>query len=315
MKKQTPAKTVAVLGISGYVGQHLMRYLEHDGGWNVVGIDINAPMFSPPGLKYYQLDVRQDYLTEIFTREQVDVVVHLAFLLKHPDNRLMREINVDGTGNVMKAATEAGVQKVILTTSTAVYGANRDNPPALTEEMPLRGHPNFPYVRNQLAVEELAAGFAAQHQTPSITVLRPCVIYGRRTSSFLLDFLRSAPVLPLLNGENPKLQFIHVEDLVRAIVLSMEKDVSGAFNIVSRDTIFYSQVADYMGKKTVYVPSKAAYIVAETAHLLGYAENLPPYVLDFIWRRWVADGSKAERELEFKAKYTSIEALASMLKK
>ena len=313
MTTQAHARPVAITGVSGYVGQHLLRHIEKGGRQTVIGIDINAPLYAPPHMKFYSLDIRQGYLREVFQKERVETIVHLAFVLHpHFDVRLMHDFNVEGSRNVLDAAVAAGAHKVVVMSSTAVYGANPDNPPAITEETPLRGHPGFPYVRDQIAVERLAAEFAAAHPNIEVVILRPCIIYGRRTRSFLLDFFRRMPVLPMPGGANPQLQFIHVDDVVWAIRLAIAKG-RGPYNIIGQGTISYAEVAHVLRKRTVYVPRALAYSVLDLLGLAKLVDGLPPYILDFVSYPWVADASKAERELGFCAKFTSREALESML--
>jgi UDP-glucose 4-epimerase len=313
-KRQAQGPVVAVTGVSGYVGQHLIRNLEREGRGPVVGIDMNNPMYAPPELKFYHLDVRQGYLQDILKREKIRTVVHLAFVLQPlPDTRLMHDINVNGTRNVLQAARDSGVEKVIIMSSTAVYGAGPENPPLINETAPLKGHPNFPYLRNQMAVEKLVSEYSATTCSPEIVVLRPCIIYGQRTQSFLLDFLRRMPFLPLVGGADPDLQFIHVYDLVTAVQHAIDTGRAGPYNIVSSDTIRYTTVAKILKKATVYLPSPLAYAAMEAMGQTSLIKGLPSYILDFITYSWVADGKKAERDLEFTARYSSREALESML--
>ena len=313
MTKRAPHRPLAITGVSGYVGQHLLRHVAQDSGRPVVGVDINAPLFAPPQMKFYSIDIRQGYLREVFERERVETVVHLAFVLRPGfDVGLMHEFNVEGSRNVLEAAAAGGAKKVLVMSSTAVYGANPDNPPALAEDTPLRGHPGFPYVRDQIAVERLAIEFGATHPDIEVVILRPCIIYGRRTRSFLLDFFRRMPVLPMPGGANPPLQFIHVDDAVRALQLSLAKG-RGAYNVIGRGTISYAEVAHMLRKRTVYVPRAVAYTTLDLLGMTRLVEGLPPYILDFVTYPWVADGGKAERELGFRAKFSSREALESML--
>lgn len=313
MTKRATRGPIAITGVSGYVGQHFLRHGGNDPGRAVIGVDINAPLYAPPHMKFYSIDIRQGYLREVFKRERVETVVHLAFVLRpHFDIKLMHEFNVEGSRNVLAAAAEAGAKKVLLMSSTAVYGANPDNPPAMTEDTPLRGHPGFPYVRDQIAVERLAVEFGATHQDVEVVVLRPCIIYGRRTRSFLLDFFRRMPILPMPGGANPPLQFIHVDDAVRALQLALEKG-RGAYNVIGRGTIPYAEVAHVLRKRTMYVPRALAYSTLDLLGMAKLVEGLPPYTLDFVTYPWVADGGKAERELGFHAKFSSREALESML--
>lgn len=305
-------KPIAITGISGYVGQHLLRHIAKERARPVVGVDMTTPLYSPPNLKFYNLDVRQAYLSDVLAREKCEAIVHLAFILRPgPDARLMREFNLDGTANVLAAAARVGAKRVVVMSSTAVYGANPDNPPFITEDRPLRGHPAFPYVRDQMDVERLAA--EAMANGAAVTVLRPCIVYGRRTRSFLLDFLRNMPVLPMIDGTDPPLQFIHVDDLVRAISLALERGRDGAYNIIGRGTVRYSEAARILAKKTIYVPRVLAYPALDVLGFSGIVKGVPSYVLDFVSHPWVADGARAERDLGYRARYTSREALESVL--
>ncbi|MBI5526653.1 MAG: NAD-dependent epimerase/dehydratase family protein [Deltaproteobacteria bacterium] len=305
-------RPIAITGVSGYVGQHLLRHIGKEGPRSVVGVDMSTPLYSPPNLKFFNLDVRQEYLGEVLAREKCEAVVHLAFILNPGVNaRLMHEFNVEGTRNVLAAAARAGAKRVIVMSSTAVYGANADNPPFITEDRPLRGHPGFPYVRDQTAVERLAA--EAMANGAGVTVLRPCIVYGRRTRSFLLDFLRNMPVLPMPDGADPPLQFIHVDDLARAIQLALSRERNGAYNIIGRGTVRYSEAAHILRKRAIYMPRALAHGVVDLLGLARMVKGAPSYVLDFVSYPWVADGAKAERELGFLAKYTSREALEALL--
>ena len=74
----------------------------------------------------------------------VDVLVHLAFIMDPiADENEMRDVNVNGTQNVLRAAGKAGVRKIIYTSSATVYGAHPDNPIPLTEEAPSTGEPRL----------------------------------------------------------------------------------------------------------------------------------------------------------------------------
>jgi len=305
---------VVITGVSGYVGQHLIRQMVRDGEKQIVGIDMSIPLYAPPAMTFYNLDIRLGYLRDILRREQAGAIVHLAFSLhNNPDTRLLYDINVNGTANVLAAAHDAGVEKVVLLSSTAVYGARPDNPASIKEDARLIGHPDLPFLKSQIAVEKLAEQFVKKAHKPEVIVLRPCIIPGRKTSSFMIDFLRTARFLPMAGGSDPELQFIHVNDLVRAIRKSIEHGRSSAFNIVSSDTISYSMTGKILKKMPINMPAFLAKTAFRMFSETGFLKNSPPCMLDFVRYRWVADGEKAKKELQFRPKYSSREALESMI--
>jgi UDP-glucose 4-epimerase len=294
------------------VGQHLLRNLEQDGAGPVVGIDMDSPRYSPPALKYYNLDVRQGYLGDILRRERIKTVIHLAFVLTSPrEARLMFDINYNGAKNVLESASAAGVERVVMLSSTAVYGASRGNPRFMAENAALKDNPAIQYIRNMVAIERLAAEFAAVRSTPELAVLRPCLVYGRRRRSFLVDFIRKAPFLPAVPGADPDLQFIHVGDLTRAIRLAAVRG-RGPYNIVGSDTVSYSAAAGILKKTLIRMPSPIARATVAALARSNGLKDCPSDIVDFIRYRWAADGTRARDELGFSAAYSSREALESV---
>ena len=172
------ATTVVITGVSGFLGQAVLRRLAGSPAvGKLVGLDVREPGFRPRGLQFHLVDVAGSDLRPLF--EGVDVLVHLAGVHDAiPDEDLMARVNVGGTRRVLEAAAAAGVSKVVLVSSAAVYGAWPNNPIPLTEDAPLRPNPGFPLGRPQGGAGAAAGRVGAE---PGRRSPPPCC--GRRSCS------------------------------------------------------------------------------------------------------------------------------------
>src|SRR4051812_27444481 len=105
-------RSVAITGISGYVGRALLGALDGDPSiTRIVGIDLAEPGVTGRNLEFYSMDVRSPELADVL--RGCDTVVHLAALSKGSDLADARDTNVGGTRSVADAASRAGVRKLI----------------------------------------------------------------------------------------------------------------------------------------------------------------------------------------------------------
>ena len=146
--------TALITGASGYIGGKLVEHLcEQDWVSVVVGTDINEPAFTHSKYKFEIRDIRHS-MDDIFTSNDIDTVVHAAYVLPPIHNKgLMEDINKGGTSNVLKASAKAGVKQILYTSSTTAYGFYPDNDRPLTEESPLRGNGDMTYAKNKKEIE------------------------------------------------------------------------------------------------------------------------------------------------------------------
>src|SRR5687767_12856257 len=109
--------TVAVTGAAGYLGGRLVEQLcADDSVGKVLGFDVREPRFSHPKFVFDSIDVRDPAIEARLAG--VDVVAHLAFIMDPiHDESSMRDVNVNGSQNVFRAAGRAGVDKVVYTSS------------------------------------------------------------------------------------------------------------------------------------------------------------------------------------------------------
>ena len=233
-----------VTGGAGFIGSHIVEALLRDGASVRVldnfssGKRENLEAFHGD-LEILAEDMRDMQAIKAATRD-VNLVFHLAAFVSVPQSMDEPEtcfaINVTGTATLLEAARQAGVRKVILSSSTAVYG-NPDKFPT-DEQVPLR--PVSPYALSK-QVNELYARLYTQTFNLPVTALRYFNVYGPRQrpdsdyaaaiSIFTRRLENGEPITIYGDGKQSR-DFIFVKDVVHANLLAAEADAAGeAFNI------------------------------------------------------------------------------------
>ena len=235
-----------VTGGAGFIGSHIVEELLKSGA-SVRVLD-NFSSGKRENLETFQgdLEIRAGDLRDVeaikaVTRD-VELVFHLAAFISVPQSLLEPEncfaINVAGTATLLEAARQAGVRKVVLSSSAAVYG-NTDKFPT-DEQTPLM--PLSPYALSK-QVNELYARLYTQTFNLPVTALRYFNVYGPRQnpnsayaaaiSIFAQRLVNGEPITIYGDGKQSR-DFIFVKDVVRANLQAAESDAAGeAFNICS----------------------------------------------------------------------------------
>jgi nucleoside-diphosphate-sugar epimerase len=306
--------TVAITGVSGYVGQALLPYLEQDTEIDrVIGMDIRPPEnHTNNKLLFHQLDVREAKVEQAL--EGADVLVHLAFVLMHrpgDNEREIDEINIAGSRRVFEAAARQGVRKLIFTSSVVAYGLHADNPIPLTEESPLRPNPGLYYSRAKAAVESYLDTFESEHPEIMVTRLRPCTVVGPRADPAQMAALTSSTAT-LVQGYDPPYQLLHEEDLARALYLTIRQDIPGIYNVTSDESRTLQQLArSRPGTRVVALPSWVVRGLMWLIWRLGRSPFAPAWV-DLSRYPLVASNEKL-KGLGWRPQYTTAEALEDLL--
>jgi UDP-glucose 4-epimerase len=317
MKTAKKGRRVLITGVSGYLGRALCRALDQT-SWcaRVDGLDVRAPQERFDKLRFRRLDINDPGLDDYLAARAPDVVVHLAFVLNPiHDEALMRRINVDGTRRLLEATARAGTRQVMIASSGTAYGAWPDNPVPLKESDPIRPHPTFQYAREKAELEGLYQRQMEAHPEVVFSVIRPCVIYGPQVDNYLSGLLTALPVVVGLVGFEPPLQFVHDDDVARAIITIIEQQGRGAFNIAPPDTLPMSEALGLAGKPVLRLPAPLLAALLDLIWRLRLPLlGAPAPLLDFLRYPWVLDSSRLTEELGFTFQHSSREALAIMLR-
>src|SRR3954467_9459254 len=220
-------RTILVTGGSGYFGtvvaeQALAR------GDAVRIFDLNPPGPSLAGAEFVEGDVR-DRKAVRGACEGVEIVFHnVAQVPLAKDRALFDAVNVGGTANVLVAARDARVRKVVHTSSSAVFGIPEHNP--VTEESPC--HPLEAYGRAKLRAELLCRDAAAAGG--DVPVVRPRTVLGHGrlgVMALLFEFVADgAPVFVLGSGDN-RYQLVHASDLADACLRAGDRAGPSVYNV------------------------------------------------------------------------------------
>jgi nucleoside-diphosphate-sugar epimerase len=295
-------RTVLVTGGSGYfgtvlVGQALAR------GDRVRIFDLNRPEqpAKPPigDLEHVVGDVR-DRAAVRAACDGVDVVLHnVAQVPLAKDRALFDSVNVVGTANVLVGARDAGVTKVVHTSSSAVFGIPETNP--VREDSPCR--PLEAYGRAKLRAEQLCHEAAAAGL--DVSIVRPRTILGHgRLGIFavLFEFIaEGAPVYVLGRGDN-RYQLVHADDLADACLRAGDRPGPETYNIgagefgTMRETI--QALVDHAATGSVIrsLPTGAARAAMRAAASVGLAPFAPYHWLLYSESLYF-DTTKARTEL------------------
>lgn len=221
---------VAISGGAGFLGLHLARRLLADGA-AVRTLDL-APL-DDAELEARVDELRGDVRDERDVRALVrgaDVLVHAAAALPIQSSRAaIRSVNVDGTATLLAAALEHGVRRVVLISSTAVYGVPERHP--IQEDDPLVGVGW--YGESKIDAERLCGELGRRGL--EVAIVRPKTFVGpERLGVFeiLFDWIREGRRIPILGDGSNRYQLLAVEDLVDAVVRCFDAPVAGeALNV------------------------------------------------------------------------------------
>ena len=303
----------AISGGAGFLGLHLARRLLAE-GHSVRSLDL-VPVGAPElerDLEELRGDVR-DAAAAGRLAEGADVLVHAAAALPiRGSGSEIRSVNVVGTETLLAAAREAHVGRMILLSSTAVYGIPETHP--IDEDSPLHGVGD--YGRSKIEAEEIARRFA--HRGLDVVVLRPKTFIGpERLGVFeiLFDWIREGRRIPILGDGSNRYQLLAVEDLVEAVLLAAGAALAGEtlnvgateFGTVRSDleALIAHGGSSSRLRPLPARPAELALRALELARLSPLAE----WHYKTAHRDSYVDISKAQRLLRWQPRYSNAEAL------
>ncbi|MGD9681651.1 MAG: NAD-dependent 4,6-dehydratase LegB [Candidatus Obscuribacterales bacterium] len=311
------ASTVFVTGADGFIGSHLTEQLAREGykvrafgcynSWNTWGNLENCDSEIKESVEVVSGDVRDPYSVKNAMRG-CDIVMHLAALIAIPYSYSSPgsyvETNVGGTLNILQAARELGVEKVVHTSTSEVYGTARFVP--ITEEHPLQAQ--SPYAATKIGADQLALSFYNSFGTP-VTVVRPFNTYGPRQSARAII---PATIIQIASGKkeiklgslHPTRDFNFVLDTVSGFIAAARcQDANGeVVNIGSNFEISIGDTVDLIAE----VMGADIKVVTDEARLRPEKSEVN--------RLW-ADNSKARKILGWEPAYGGRDGLKRGLSK
>lgn len=299
--------TVLVTGGSGYFGQSLSKRLLEQ-GTHVRVLDLNFPDYRHPNLEFFKGTILDRNAVKQ-ALSGVSKVFHNAAqvpLAKRVD--LFWSVNRDGTQIIADESAAAGVEKLIYTSSSAVFGAPKVNP--VTDNT--KPNPAEEYGRAKLA-GEIACKAATQRHGLDVAIVRPRTILGAGRLGIiqiLFDWIERGLDIPVLGDGSNTFQFVHSDDLAYACIAASNMKGPAEYNIGAAEfgtmRELLQVVIDHAGTKSRIksVPIGPAEFAANLASALGLSALGTWHSLTY-GRSWYFDISKAQKELGFAPKHSN----------
>ena len=305
---------VFITGGAGFLGINLTRALKAHGAGEIVSYDIADYDYPEKDeIRVVKGDIRHpEPLTEAM--RGCDMVVHCAAALPLYSEEDIRTTDIDGTRNVLQAALDCGVKRVVHISSTAVYGIPDHHPLVETDRLVGVG----PYGEAKIAAETVCAEFRAKGLC--VPVLRPKSFIGpERLGVFALfyDWAKDGHNFPMIGSGNNRYQLLDVEDLCDAIWLAMTlppERADDVFNIgAERFTTMredYQAVLDKagFGKRIIGFPSKPVIVALRVLEKMKLSP-LYKWVYETACEDSFVSIDKAKERLGFAPKYSNKDAL------
>jgi UDP-glucose 4-epimerase len=257
MSDRSPTKRVLVTGVSTYWGALLAQALE---GFEqieaIIGVDSNEPSRELERTEFVKVSNQHSLIQRIVRAAEIDTVVDTRMIVNSlaARPRDAHENNVIGTMNILAACAgpDSPVRKFVIKSSTAYYGSEQDDPAFFTEQMSRPHRPTAPLERDILEAEQAVADFADKHPDVTVTVLRCANVLGPDVETGFTRMF-SLPLVPTMLGFDPRLQFVHEDDVVHALEHAALNHLPGVFNVAADGVLAVSEVVSLLGKRALPV--------------------------------------------------------------
>lgn len=309
---------VLVTGATGTIGPLVVHALHHT-GYRIRTFSVDAPAASifPQSVEILIGDVT-DQVAVRSAMQGVDAVVHMAALLHivNPPPELHEKyerVNVGGTAMVVEAAIKAGVKRVVLFSTIAVYG--RAEGCVLNEQSPT--HPDTFYAQTKLAAEQIALNARGADGQPLGTVLRLGAVYGSRIKGNyerLTHALACNRFIPVGNSLNRR-TLVYDKDVGRSAVLAVSHPAAAGrvFNVTDGKFHTLNEIIESICSALGRKPPRLSLPAGPTRALVGLVEKgsrsiglKTPVTREMIEKYTediAVDGSLIQKELGFVPQY------------
>lgn len=301
-----------ITGAAGGLTNLVAEALQED--YRVVGVDTRSlsPGQEFPG-EFYRIDYLHRKMADVFRKNSFHTLLHLGRLsvVATEFTRSQRfRINVLGTQKLLELALKYGIKRVVVLSTFHVYGAHQHNHIHINETEPLRASQIFPELVDAIELDHVTRVFLHQYRRVRTLLLRPVNVIGPRIHNRITQLLK-AERCPILMGYDPVLQFIHEEDLKRAILLTLSReDQSGIYNVAGEGAIAYSAAIRAAGSRAVPIPHFLAY--PAVGLLARFKLSFPKHLIDYFRYPTIVTDAAFRRDFGYEPSIGTLEALQSL---
>lgn len=308
-------KVVLVTGACRFLGGYLTARLAQNPLINrVIAVDAIAPskdLLRRMGrAEFVRADIRNPFIAKVIRNGDVDTVVHAAAASYAPRSggrATLKELNVMGAIQLFAACQKTpSVRRVVLKSTSEVYGSSAHDPVMFTEDCSARRPPREGFARDSMDIEGYARGLARRRPDIAVTILRLANMIGPAMDTALSRYL-AGPVVPSVVGQDARLQLLHEQDALGVLERATMAGKPGTFNIGASGIIMMSQAIRRSGRVRLPVPRSALAAVDSLNRATRYTE-LDREQLNYVSYGRVMDTERMHRELGYSPKWTTAEA-------
>lgn len=308
-------KVVLVTGACRFLGGYLTaRLAQNPLIDHVIAVDAITPSKDLQRrmgrAEFVRADIRNPFIAKVIRNGNVDTVVHAAAASYAPRSggrAVLKEQNVMGAMQLLAACQKApSVARVVLKSTSEVYGSSAHDPVMFTEDGSSRRPPREGFARDSIDIEGYARGLARRRPDIAVTILRLANMIGPAMDTALSRYL-AAPVVPSVLGRDARLQLLHEQDALGALERATVAGRAGTFNVGASGVIMMSQAIRRSGRIRLPVPRSALSVVDSLSRATRYSE-LDREQLDYLSFGRVMDTARMRSDLGYNPKWTTAEA-------
>ncbi|MCD6015853.1 MAG: NAD-dependent epimerase/dehydratase family protein [Solirubrobacterales bacterium] len=250
-----PSRRILVTGLSTYWGARLAQALEgFEQVETIIGVDATEPRRELERTEFVKVSNQHSLIQRIVRAAEIDTVIDTRLIVNSlgAAPREAHENNVIGTMNILAACTgsDSPVRKFVFKSSTNYYGSEQDDPAFFTEPMRRPHPPRSRIERDVVEADNAVADFADKRPEVTVTVLRCANVLGPDVDT---NFTRmfSLPVVPTVLGFDPRLQFVHEDDIVHALEHAALNSIPGVYNVAADGVLALSEAIGLLGKRAL----------------------------------------------------------------
>lgn len=279
----------------------------------LVGVDPRpAPSSSHFPGEFIVADYHSRKLDEVFKKHTFDAVLHLGRIRESqkysPQYRF--QMNVIGTQKLLDLCRATQVKNLIVLSTYHVYGAHKHNPLLLTEDSPLRASQGFPELADAVELDHAATTFMWKHREVRTTILRPVNIIGKHVRNTICSLLRSG-ICPKIIGFDPLMQFMDEKDTARALILALENEIPGVFNVAGEGVIAYSHAIRHAQAMAIPIPPLvSAGFVRLLDDISGF--GFPPYLMEYFKYPTIVSDDSFREKFGYQPKAKTVQSLRNL---
>lgn len=308
-------KVVLVTGACRFLGGYLTARLAQNPLINrVIAVDAVAPskdLLRRMGrAEFVRADIRNPFIAKVIRNDDVDTVVHAAAASYAPRSggrAALKELNVMGAMQLFAACQKApSVRRVILKSTSEVYGSSSRDPVLFTEVGSSRRPPGEGFARDSIDIEGYARGLGRRRPDIAVTILRLANMIGPAMDTALSRYL-AGPLVPTVVGHDARLQLLHEQDALGVLERATMAGKAGTFNVGAPGIIMMSQAIRRSGRVPLPVPGFAVWAIDSLRRATRYTE-ITREQLDYLSYGRVMDTTRMRGDLGYSPKWTTEEA-------